>query len=222
MAGCYDLFVEGTLFVLPALVCLQFEIVVPRAAWLLAFLLWDVVYHLVFELVAEGQTPGKNVVGIQVVSMDGERARAWQIMTRNVARLIDFLPFAYFAAGIRMLVTIPALRWGDELAHTVVAECETYSHKLFRVHAGTAAFNTAPDAYLLEGYVLRAKDFDPQFAEVLGKKLAQHFMQRYDLQDEPELAQLYARGMYADFLQLLYFRERASAQDSFQADEKSS
>ncbi|MGC8742094.1 MAG: RDD family protein [Candidatus Sumerlaeaceae bacterium] len=214
LATIYDLFIESVLFAWLASALWQANVKVPAIAWAVGFVLWDVVYHLVFELFAGGQTPGKNVVGIFVLSWDGTTPRTWQILTRNILRLIDFLPFVYFAGGIRALLSSPCMRWGDQLSRTVVADHESYPHQLFRVRSGTAAFNTSPDAYLLESYILRAEHLDPQFAKIFAEKLARYFMERYELGGERELAELYGRGRFDEFLRLLYWRERSAAAES--------
>lgn len=47
-------------------------------------------YHLFFEMINNGQSPGKMVLGIKVVSMDGHNASTPQLLIRWLTRFVDF------------------------------------------------------------------------------------------------------------------------------------
>lgn len=47
-------------------------------------------YHLVWELFFHGQSPGKRVFGIRVVSMNGQHAEVSQCLLRWLLRFVDF------------------------------------------------------------------------------------------------------------------------------------
>lgn len=68
--------------------------------WLtLAFLLaWF--YGGVFETVWNGQTPGKRLMRIRVVSVDGRAINALQATLRNVLRTVDSQPFLFYVLGL--------------------------------------------------------------------------------------------------------------------------
>ena len=46
-----------------------------------------------FETVWNGQTPGKRLLGLRVLSLDGQPINAMQAVMRNVLREVDALPF---------------------------------------------------------------------------------------------------------------------------------
>jgi uncharacterized RDD family membrane protein YckC len=74
-------------------------------------------YNVVFWEVADGQTPGKWLLGIQVVSAEGGRLRLVQAVARFFAYSLSALPFYLgflWALGPRRLC------WHDILARTAV------------------------------------------------------------------------------------------------------
>jgi hypothetical protein len=81
-------------------------------------LIWG--YFLAFELMWNGQTPGKRLAGTQVVQVSGAPAGFGEAAIRNVIRIIDFLPFAYAIGFLVMLSNRRSRRLGDFAANTLV------------------------------------------------------------------------------------------------------
>jgi uncharacterized RDD family membrane protein YckC len=77
-------------------------------------------YYLAFELLWNGQTPGKRLAGTQVVRAGGAPAGFGEIAIRNIVRIIDFLPFAYAIGFVVMFSNRQARRLGDFAANTLV------------------------------------------------------------------------------------------------------
>jgi uncharacterized RDD family membrane protein YckC len=77
-------------------------------------------YFVLFEAFGSGRTPGKRVVGLRVLALDGGRASFWRIVIRNVVRFIDYLPAAYLVGMISILVSEKHQRVGDLAAGTMV------------------------------------------------------------------------------------------------------
>jgi uncharacterized RDD family membrane protein YckC len=78
------------------------------------------VYYIVFELVWGGQSPGKRLVKLRVVRLDGTPASAVQIIIRNVGRLVDIFP-GFYAVGLTvMFLNDQSRRLGDFAAGTLV------------------------------------------------------------------------------------------------------
>jgi len=89
-----------------------------------ATLLWLGI-SLVYFAVCEGtwgQTLGKRLLGIRVVSADGNRASFGQVVGRTVLRVVDALPFFYIVGLISVLATGRGRRQrvGDLAAGTYV------------------------------------------------------------------------------------------------------
>ncbi len=77
-------------------------------------------YYVFFELVWNGQTPGKRWVGLRVLRVNGQPAGAVEVLIRNLVRLVDFLPAAYGAGIVCMFIDSQSRRLGDLAAGTVV------------------------------------------------------------------------------------------------------
>jgi uncharacterized RDD family membrane protein YckC len=79
-------------------------------------------YYIFFELVWNGQSPGKRWVGLRVIRTDGMPITLLDSLIRNLVRIIDFLP-AYYATGlITMFCNAQARRLGDYAAGTLVVK----------------------------------------------------------------------------------------------------
>lgn len=72
-------------------------------------------YHFLFE-VTLGRTPGKFVTGTRVVSENGERASALQILGRTFTRYVPFEPFSFLFGGN------PPSGWHDKWSRTRVVK----------------------------------------------------------------------------------------------------
>ena len=94
-----------------------------RAGWGIALLTMFIVEWLApawFEVLWNGQTPGKRALGIAVVHDDGTPVRWGPSLTRNLLRAVDFLPFLYGFGLAAMLANRDFKRLGDLAAGTVV------------------------------------------------------------------------------------------------------
>jgi uncharacterized RDD family membrane protein YckC len=86
-----------------------------------AFLLfWG--YYLIFEWLWAGRTPGKRLVRIRVVDMNGTPIGFTQSLIRNLIRIVDFLPSAYGVGLVAMFSNARARRLGDFAAGTLVVK----------------------------------------------------------------------------------------------------
>lgn len=76
-------------------------------------------YYIVLEGIG-GQTVGKAIVGIAVVSDDGSRCTYRAATVRTVLRVVDALPAAYLVGLLGIRLTVRRQRLGDVAANTVV------------------------------------------------------------------------------------------------------
>ena len=83
-------------------------------------LLWG--YFSLFELLWNGQTPGKRAAGTRVIRTDGNAAGLLEIAIRNLVRVIDFLPAWYALGLIVMFFNRQSRRLGDFAAGTLVVK----------------------------------------------------------------------------------------------------
>lgn len=82
-------------------------------------------YMVLFEVLNQGRSPGKQLIGLRVVHDDGTPVGWAASLTRNLLRFVDFLPFAY-GLGILSSLSHPAFkRLGDLAAGTLVVYQDT-------------------------------------------------------------------------------------------------
>lgn len=84
------------------------------------YLLPVFLYSLLFEYFMEGQTPGKYILSIKVVKLDGSAPRLSDILLRWIFRIIDVWMFSGLVAVITVLFSSKGQRIGDMVAGTTV------------------------------------------------------------------------------------------------------
>lgn len=84
-------------------------------------------YHLVCELVMNGQTPGKKIMKLRVISENGGRPALYQFLLRWLVRFIDFTVTSGFGAVISYAATRKNQRMGDMAAGTLVIKLKMQS-----------------------------------------------------------------------------------------------
>ena len=83
-------------------------------------ILLSIAYHVAFEVLASGRTPGKRAGGLRVVMEGGEPVGLRASSVRNLLRLIEGLTTFYVPAIVAILVTRRNQRLGDLAAGTLV------------------------------------------------------------------------------------------------------
>jgi uncharacterized RDD family membrane protein YckC len=121
IACVIDLFVQVVLIVLAALAALG----LLGGGWGTALFAMTTfaalyLYHVLFELLASGRTPGKRVTHLRVVRERGTPVDLPASAIRNLLRLIDILPTAYLVGLASILITKRNQRLGDLAAGTLV------------------------------------------------------------------------------------------------------
>jgi uncharacterized RDD family membrane protein YckC len=81
-------------------------------------LLWW--YMVFFEVFNQGRSPGKQLLGLQVIHSDGTPIGWPASLTRNLLRFVDLLPFAYCLGMLSILNSARFQRLGDLAAGTLV------------------------------------------------------------------------------------------------------
>ena len=77
-------------------------------------------YFALFEIFWNGQTPGKRMIGIRVVSESGRPLTIAEAIGRNLLRIVDQLPGFYGIGIIVALLNSRNRRLGDLLAGSIV------------------------------------------------------------------------------------------------------
>jgi hypothetical protein len=88
------------------------------------------VYFTGLELLF-GATAGKWLAGLRVTDLEGRTPPPWALLARNIARLVDWLPFLYLVGGIVALASPLRQRLGDRLGRTIVVTRESLAEPRF-------------------------------------------------------------------------------------------
>lgn len=80
-------------------------------------------YFILFEILMNGQTPGKRIMKIRVRMSDGTPVTVQATIARNLFRLIDCqFPFQYAIGSLSLVFTQKTQRPGDLVAATIVVK----------------------------------------------------------------------------------------------------
>lgn len=94
---------------------------------LILFFLTEWFYPVLFEVLRNGATPGKRMLGLQVL-LDGGAPVNWSAsLLRNLLRGVDFMPLAYGLGLLCMGMNRDFKRLGDLAAGTVVVYTDNLS-----------------------------------------------------------------------------------------------
>lgn len=102
------------------------------AAWviggyLLLLFLFTVGYYVACEGFWAGKSPGKWLLRLRVISVEGRPITFSSSLIRNVVRILDFLPSGYLVGMIAVFVSPREQRIGDLAAGTVVVMDRLYA-----------------------------------------------------------------------------------------------
>jgi uncharacterized RDD family membrane protein YckC len=149
-------------------------------------------YFAFFELVMNGQTPGKRSVQIRVVKDGGGAITLMDIAIRNVMRAIDCQAL-YGVAGICMFATKKMQRLGDLAAGTIVVSEQLHDYRARtdkrkkvdwepQMQAGLLRESglTAAEYRVLSNYWARREELTLEARERLLPQLVLPILQRMD------------------------------------------
>ena len=111
------------------------------AAYFIIIGLMLLCYDLVCESFFNGQSAGKIVMKIRVISLDGTRPKFSQFLLRWLFRLIDFSITTYLAGVVSIIMTDKGQRIGDLVAGTVLIRTKP------RTQMNNLVFRTTDDSY---------------------------------------------------------------------------
>jgi len=174
LAWLIDAAIRFTAFTVLAIVVSFFDEAGEALMLLSAFLLlWF--YNVAFEVLMNGATPGKRILGLRVVNTDGTPVTWGGSIIRNLIRVADTAPAAYLFGLCSVLLTERMQRLGDLAADTLVvfqprqqfkADFSGYSPKPVNVPLSPKEQQT------LVSYAERAPMLNPSRAEELAAIVA--------------------------------------------------
>lgn len=180
------------------------ESLVQAALVLAAFgLQWG--YWVGFETLWRGRTPGKRVLRVRVVRLDGAPVGFAECALRNLGRVVDFLPLLYATGMTAMMLSPRSRRLGDLIAGTVVIRERQVDLSRYDAPAARPAASAIPlsaaEYELVSGFLSRAAVLEPEARERLALKLAEPLARR--LPAERQAAPLASGAAAEDFLKSL-------------------
>jgi uncharacterized RDD family membrane protein YckC len=177
------------------------------------------------EILMRGQTLGKKMAGLRVVTTDGRPVAAWQSLTRNGLRLVDLMPIMFEVQGIPLFPTgvLGILccslnrrfqRIGDLVAGTmVIVEEREWSAGLAKLEDPRTAslaqyipanFEFSRDlALAISNYVERRKYFSKARRREIARHVAEPLLGKFGLPADTSydllMCALYYRAFVAEF-----------------------
>lgn len=143
--------------------------------YLIAGFLTNWFYPVLFEVLSQGQTPGKRIVGLRVVHENGTPVEWSASVLRNFLLVADFLPLLYLAGIVSMCVDASFRRLGDLAAGTLVVHAERRSPKL-RARQVEISERPAPPPFALtleeQGAVIAFAERAPFLSSARAAELA--------------------------------------------------
>lgn len=149
-------------------------------------------YYAIFEAIWKGQTPGKRWAGIRVIKDSGRPINAFEAITRNLIRAIDFIPVCYGVGVLTMLLNAKNRRLGDYVAGTIVVHesSDRESSLFFNTPTRTdftlhqAAGLTLQEAELIETFLARRLEIPPEVRKFNSQRITEMISARLNIPPE--------------------------------------
>jgi len=181
------------------------------AIGLIAMFVLEWFYGGIFETYLNGQTPGKRIMGIRVLTVDGQPINGMQAVLRNILRTVDLYPMlslemfgataplyvipTYMAGLVTMAMNRRFQRLGDLVCGTMVVIEErhllTGVAKLDDPRAAQLAEYVPPDfrvsrslARCLAAYVERRRFFSAARRREVARHLAEPLLEQFGMRQD--------------------------------------
>jgi uncharacterized RDD family membrane protein YckC len=164
------------------------------------FFLLFFAYFAIFEIVWNGQTPGKRAIGIRVISESGRPLTVAESIGRNLLRIVDQLPGFYAIGIVVALLNSRNQRLGDLLAGSIVVRESSLAAIKPVWQSGPRAGDrmlgasalSGEDMQLIEAFLNRRGDLMPDVRSRMASQILKQLKERRpflaDAGDSAELA----------------------------------
>jgi uncharacterized RDD family membrane protein YckC len=161
------------------------------AVFILFAVYWG--YFAFFEIIWKGQTPGKRYAGIRVIKESGRPINAFEGIGRNLMRAVDVLPALYGVGLVCMMCNQQSRRLGDFVAGTVVVHAKPAEDVRPSWNTSDQGLMLTPELaqitpdelVLIETYLHRRWDLDPQVRLNTAIQIADRIKAKTGMQSEP-------------------------------------
>ncbi|HHV60065.1 MAG TPA: RDD family protein [Clostridiaceae bacterium] len=137
-------------------------------------------YHTFFELVKNGQTPGKRLFKLKVIKKNGQSLNFLDSFLRNILRIADFLPGFFLTGSLFIMFSSKYQRLGDFAANTLVVKTLN-SEKPIKANIPVSDSDT--DVPIINNYPVNNNEYAilKEFMEKRSKFGAREYMFTYRL-----------------------------------------
>jgi hypothetical protein len=136
-------------------------------------------YYALFEIFWNGQTPGKRLVRLRVISDSGRPITVYEAVVRNLLRIVDQFPGLYVVGIISVFLTARNKRLGDIVAGTVVVHEKAMQETQPDLAAATVSTPPSPgvqisaeELELIERFLQRRYDLSPEVRRQSAEQIA--------------------------------------------------
>ncbi|MBN2444202.1 MAG: RDD family protein [Spirochaetales bacterium] len=164
-------------------------------AFLVYFLIqWG--YFILFEVIMEGQSPGKKLMRIRVIKTNGESPDLPTIILRNLLRAVDAFPVYNLVGGLVSIIDSKSRRIGDIISGTIVVRETMFNLKepdfitLLKSSREETAFSlythklNEEDLYILRRFLNEKNKLPSGKQFEIGLKLAQRIKHKLHITEE--------------------------------------
>jgi len=152
-------------------------------------------YFAIFEIIWNGQTPGKRIAGIRVVKDSGRPLTAAETIGRNLLRIVDQLPGFYAIGVLVALLNAKNKRIGDFIAGSIVVREASLSElkPVWQTPNADAARSTPPlggaklsieDLALIDTFLNRRHNLAPEVRSRMAHQILDRLKPKLLLPDD--------------------------------------
>lgn len=156
-------------------------------------------YYAFFEIIWNGQTPGKRKAGIRVIKDSGRPLTPAESIARNLLRMVDWLP-GFYAIGIASaLLTKENKRLGDLVAGSLVVRESSFSglKQVWQTARAPSVPGSAPlgaanltleESALIDSFLTRRAELDFDVRARMAEQILQRIRPKLTLPGDNSLS----------------------------------
>ena len=159
-------------------------------------------YYAVFEIIWNGQTPGKRKAGIRVIKDSGRPLTPAESIGRNLMRIVDWLPSLYAVGLACAFFTKGNKRLGDLVVGSIVVRETSLSDLkpiapsssapgsfLAATFGQLGASNLSPDEFLIiESFLNRRAALEPYVRYRMADEVLRRIKPKLNLPNDPSIS----------------------------------
>jgi uncharacterized RDD family membrane protein YckC len=172
-------------------------------------------YHILFEILRRGQTPGKMALGIKVVRLDGKDPEWSDVTLRALLQLVDSLFSLGIVGGLLVKTSGKSQRLGDMAANTTVIKLQStnYNFRLADILSISSLQNYQPvypqvrnlserDMIFVKTALSRLSTYPNQAHGELVEDLVSRLMVLLELEQSPHNRVEFLKTLLKDYIVL--------------------